>query len=288
MEDAYFTATGSFDVLKNSSSVRRISSVLWFGKHIEGLASVVLPPGKFYVRVRDFGGCHGTSEERVIGDLLRGRGRIDFRSPDFIVRAYHTDIWYICIEKWNNPQQTSVERRAPLRPFFSPISLSPRTARLMVNLSATREGDLILDPFCGTGGILIEAALMGRRIIGNDFSLAMTSGTKLNLKYYGVRNFEVFTSDILSLETGKKVDAVVSDFPYGKNSPVSDRDLKMFYARSLSRISDFLKDRGRLVMMINDPSLLALPECLRILNELSFRVHRSLTRHIIIMEKGCV
>ena len=131
MEDAYFTATGSFDVLKNSSSVRRISSVLWCGKHIEDLASVVLPPGKFYVRVRDFGGCHGTSEERVIGDLLRGRGRIDFRSPDFIVRAYHTDIWYICIEKWkgtwhrtflNHDQRRAnsyrMENHSPRHPLF--------------------------------------------------------------------------------------------------------------------------------------------------------------------------
>ncbi len=285
INDNFFTGVGEFSGLTSASSIRRLSSILWSGENINDACYLTLPSGKFYVRVKDYRKCHDSSQETVIGELLNGKGRIDFSSPDFIVRAYHADRWYICIEKWNNTQLSSLERRAPLRPFFSPISLSPRTARLMINISATKAGDLVLDPFCGTGGILIEAALMGRRIMGNDFSLAMTSGTKLNLKYYGIRDFSIFNSDILSFDPGRKVDAVVTDFPYGRNSLVSDRDFKVFYTGALSRISGFLKEKGRLVLMINDPSLLTIPGNLHILKTVSFRVHRSLTRHIMVLEK---
>ena len=285
INDNFFTGTGEFSHLTSSSSIRRLSSILWSGDNISDAGTAVLPTGKFYVRVKDYRKCHDSSSEKVIGELLNGKGRIDFSSPDFIVRAYHADRWYICIEKWNNTHISSLERRAPMRPFFSPISLSPKTARLMINLSATKEGELVLDPFCGTGGILIEAAIMGRKIMGNDFSIAMASGTKLNLKYYGIRDFSISTSDILSFDPGKEVDAVVTDFPYGRNSLVSDRDFKVFYTGALSRISGFLKEKGRLVLMINDPSLLTIPGNLHILKTVSFRVHRSLTRHIMVLEK---
>ncbi len=44
--------------------------------------------------------------------------------------------------------------------------MSPKLARCMVNLTGVKENDLVLDPFCGTGGILIEAGIMGARVIG--------------------------------------------------------------------------------------------------------------------------
>ena len=48
------------------------------------------------------------------------------------------------------------------RPFFRPVSLEPRLARAAVNIAAGVDEGYVVDPMCGTGGILIESALTGR------------------------------------------------------------------------------------------------------------------------------
>ena len=103
--------------------------------------------------------------ESEIGRNLGGKGRISFKNPDFIVRAIFLDKWYLCFLTYERDKKRFEERRAPMRPFFSPVSLHPKYARYLINTSGTAEGDTLLDPFCGTGGILIEASMLGRKII---------------------------------------------------------------------------------------------------------------------------
>ncbi len=62
-------------------------------------------------------------------------------------------------------------------------SIPPRLARIMINLSGARKGDIILDPFCGVGAILSEAALMGMRIIGIDTKDNCIGDTRKNLRW---------------------------------------------------------------------------------------------------------
>ncbi|GIQ99269.1 MAG: hypothetical protein CM15mP6_2860 [Methanobacteriota archaeon] len=55
------------------------------------------------------------------------------------------------------------------RPFFKPVTLDPRLARLMVSLSFSGgPPSMIVDPFCGTGGIAIEASLLGLEVLASD------------------------------------------------------------------------------------------------------------------------
>ena len=68
------------------------------------------------------------------------------------------------------------ERKVQHRPFFSPISLHPKLARVLVNISAIKRDETLLDPFCGTGGILIEAGLIGAKVIGSDIEEKMIEG----------------------------------------------------------------------------------------------------------------
>lgn len=42
-------------------------------------------------------------------------------------------------------------------------------ARVLIDFYS-REGDTVLDPFCGSGAVPLEAAVMGRAVIGNDLS----------------------------------------------------------------------------------------------------------------------
>ena len=69
-----------------------------------------------------------------------------------------------------------LDRRPRKRPFFHPTAMQAKLGRVMVNLAQPKKGDLLLDPFCGTGGMLVEAALMGCRILGFDAKPHMLRG----------------------------------------------------------------------------------------------------------------
>ncbi|MDR1970074.1 MAG: methyltransferase domain-containing protein, partial [Candidatus Nomurabacteria bacterium] len=62
--------------------------------------------------------------------------------------------------------------------------LPPKLAQTMINLAAKDKNDgVLLDPFCGTGVILQEAALMGFRVHGTDIEPRMVEYSKTNLSW---------------------------------------------------------------------------------------------------------
>ena len=103
------------------------------------------------------------------------------------------------------------------RPFFRPVSLEPRLARAAVNIAAGINDGYVIDPMCGTGGILIESAITGRRTLGIDFDPVMVDGTKQNLQWAGVEA-EVKRDDATRFELPNDIAAIVVDPPYGRNS----------------------------------------------------------------------
>ena len=66
--------------------------------------------------------------------------------------------------------------------------LPPKLAIILLNLVARgQKGLKVLDPFCGSGTILVEAALAGHTPIGFDINERMVAASKSNLKQH---NFE--------------------------------------------------------------------------------------------------
>ena len=108
--------------------------------------------------------------------------------------------------------------RANKRPFFRPVSLEPRLARAAVNIAAKDSDGHVVDPMCGTGGILIESALTGRPTLGIDFDPVMVEGCRENINWANV-DAEVKRGDATRFELPENVAAVVVDPPYGRNSP---------------------------------------------------------------------
>src|SRR5437870_399960 len=51
--------------------------------------------------------------------------------------------------------------------FRFPAKFHPPVARCLIE-RYSREGDVVLDPFCGSGTLLVEALLSGRDAIGVD------------------------------------------------------------------------------------------------------------------------
>ncbi len=61
--------------------------------------------------------------------------------------------------------------------------LPPKLAQIMLNLAQIAPGDRVLDPFCGTGVLLQEAALMAADVYGTDISERMVEYTQHNLAW---------------------------------------------------------------------------------------------------------
>ncbi|MDI6737203.1 MAG: hypothetical protein QME12_01665 [Nanoarchaeota archaeon] len=78
--------------------------------------------------------------------------------------------------------------------------LSIRLAKILINLSMAKEGDDLLDPFCGYGILLQEAMLMGINTLGFDISRECAEASKVNLawvvkKYHLNANYKIFNAD---------------------------------------------------------------------------------------------
>jgi tRNA G10 N-methylase Trm11 len=61
--------------------------------------------------------------------------------------------------------------------------LPPKLAQIMLNLAKAGSGNTVLDPFCGTGVVLMEAALKGCKLMGSDLNQQLVYSTKENLEW---------------------------------------------------------------------------------------------------------
>ena len=194
-------------------------------------------------------------------------------------------------------------RKSHLRPFPHPSSLHPKLARAFVNISGVKDGETLLDPFCGTGGFLIEAGLMGVDVVGYDISKNMVKGCISNLKYFKIKNYIIKKKNALQIQN--KFDYVVTDFPYGLNSNVyleynkkslrnkdnkinlktnknQIQNIEMFYLKFLQKLRKILKKKAVIIFpsYVNHKKLLKTAK-FKIGREFSIYVHRSLTRKIV-------
>lgn len=90
--------------------------------------------------------------------------------------------------------------------------LPPKLARMMINLSGVKpEESTILDPFCGSGTVLMEAALMNfRGMIGSDISEAAVKDTRKNMEWLGQQGV-TFRPPTLYTSTAANLPAHVGD-----------------------------------------------------------------------------
>jgi len=96
------------------------------------------------------------------------------------------------------------------KPHLYSCSIPPRIARAMVNLGG-QPGDRLLDPCCGSGAILIEAASMGLETFGCDVSPLWAGRAAENAAHFG-RPVRTWAQDAREL-TGD-YDVIVSNLPY--------------------------------------------------------------------------
>lgn len=102
----------------------------------------------------------------------------------------------------------------PVVPHRYSTSLPPRFARAVVNLVA-RPGERVIDPVCGAGVLLVEAARVGCRVRGSDLNKKASWHARVNLNALSLPFDEVVQRDALALGPLED-DALVGDLPYGR------------------------------------------------------------------------
>ncbi|MEA2055570.1 MAG: TRM11 family methyltransferase, partial [Candidatus Thermoplasmatota archaeon] len=180
---------------------------------------------------------------KTLAEIFSKNRTVILNHPDIEIRCFITDSGiYVGIKIGEINRSKFEERKVQHRPFFSPISLHPKIARALVNLSRISKGETLLDPFCGTGGILIESGLMGVTPVGSDAEEKMVKGCKRSLDYYKIKNYNIYNRDIGEIKKKiSNVDAIVTDMPYGKSATTKGEEINKLYGRAFESMNDILK-----------------------------------------------
>ena len=238
----------------------------------------------FRVRVNSYKGCHSKGEiERRLGDVVRGP--VDLAAPQEEVRLIEAERHYLCRRLAAIDRRAYEKRKVGERAFVQPISLHPRLARALVNLARVPDGGTLLDPFCGTGGILLEAGLVGVQAIGGDIRADMIEGCRATLRAFGIEA-RLLAADVgeISNHVGR-VDAVATDPPYGRATTTKGELVSSLVARGMDTAAKVLRPGGYLAMTVPDPSMTAPARGLVPVETYALRVHKSLTRHFVVMRR---
>jgi len=225
---------------------------------------------------------------KTLAEVYTKNRKVILENPDIEIRGLITDSkLYVGLKISEIDRSQFEDRKVQHRPFFSPISLHPKVARALVNLTSIKRNQVLLDPFCGTGGILLEAGLMGIRIIGSDVEEKMIEGCKKTLDYYKIKNTLLYCSDIGEIQNYiDNVDAIATDLPYGKSTTTKGEKMDQLYERAFESMSNVLKKDGKAVIGLSNRDLIHLgKKYFKLEEQYDFKIHRSLTRHFVVFRK---
>ncbi|MBI2140038.1 hypothetical protein HYU14_03880 [Candidatus Woesearchaeota archaeon] len=174
--------------------------------------------GSFCVRAACASGGSPESGERELAKEIWQKVKnpnVDLQNPSLLIQFFFLGKRVYCGRLlWKNEERFS-ERNPSARPAPHPTSLQPKLARALVNLSGCISGTLT-DPFCGSGGILIEAGLMGIPVHGSDLYQEMAQRAIKNLAHYRIKDFTVKQLDANTLRP--PLGYIACDVPYGQNA----------------------------------------------------------------------
>ncbi|KAI2488815.1 hypothetical protein MHU86_25869 [Fragilaria crotonensis] len=113
------------------------------------------------------------------------------------------------------------------RTYLGPTSMDAELSFVMTNLAQVQQSSFVIDPFVGTGSILLSCAIRGAYCVGTDIDLRVLRGrssdenVRSNFRQYGLPPPELVRSDnsLYSRHYRRSTipiyDAIVTDPPYG-------------------------------------------------------------------------
>ena len=248
-----------------------------------------LPQKRYLVRARRIKDAAPGADavEHEVGRVLFQKGyKADLKDPEMVLRAIITTGKIVLGLEAAVTDRSSFEGRRPhLKPFFHPGVLMPRMARSLVNLTQARAGERLLDPFAGTCGILIEACLIGIEGVGIEVQTRLVKGALCNLHN---QDCSLILGDAKRLPLrDASMDGAVLDTPYGRSAKILAVSKEHLLEESLRELFRVIKP-GRRMVIVADRALDAMlaNAGFEVIQKHTDRVHRSLTRHIFVAQKG--
>ncbi|TGC11163.1 TRM11 family SAM-dependent methyltransferase [Methanolobus halotolerans] len=255
--------------------------------------SAHISPGQTYVvrakRIKHSGKIKREFIEGMIGGSIYRKGfRANLRSADVVFRLIMTDR-AVLGSVVASVDRGDYEHRAPHRkPFFYPGVLMPRVARALVNISRIRSGEVLLDPFSGTAGILVEAGLLSAHVIGIEVREKIVRGARMNMDLFD-SDYSLLVGDACRIPVRNcTVDAIVTDPPYGRSAAIKAESLHHLYSGSFSEMHRVLK-KGKLAVVVSEVQVVdfATEAGFSVVDIFTQRIHGSLTRTFTVLRKEC-
>tara|TARA_S200000501_G_scaffold195814_1_gene184380 strand:- start:204 stop:1199 length:996 start_codon:yes stop_codon:yes gene_type:complete len=278
-------------IINRLSMTKRLSKIIFSSrkdnikKSLDDLQEIDIGEKSF--AIRQVGGNKLENEKTLIliGEKVSVNNQTDLKDPDATILFYKNKNFNISLayKSGHTAYKKCLKHHISYRPYFSPISIHPRIARAMVNLSNCNYTEPVIDPFCGTGGILIEGADMGLNVIGIDLKEKMIEFSKGNLKHYGFEA-NLLKSDFKEIKN-LEFSSIVCDPPYGIASTTGGESISQLMERCLDTFQKVMKRKQRLVIAVSNAEMVK-HQNLKLIHKFEWYIHKSLTRNIIVLEKN--
>jgi tRNA G10 N-methylase Trm11 len=111
------------------------------------------------------------------------------------------------------------------------LAISPRLARILINLSQIKNNQTLLDPFCGIGALMIEALIQDINIIGIDRDDDAIKGAKRNLdwlknKYKIKGDYNLINGDSRKINLRQEINGIATEPSLGELLKVTPTEEK--------------------------------------------------------------
>ena len=130
-------------------------------------------------------------------------------------------------------------------------ALRPTIAAALAFLADPKDGELVVDPMCGTGTVLAEVASRNREaeIIGGDLA---AEAARMSADRFRSRTIQVHQWDARALPLpDQSVDCFVCNLPFGKQFSTTTANERL-YPDLISQWLRKLKANGRMVLLTSD------------------------------------
>ncbi|KAL0275169.1 UNVERIFIED_CONTAM: hypothetical protein PYX00_003114 [Menopon gallinae] len=215
-----------------------------------------------------------TMKEKVekieLFNYLPAKGPIRLQDPD--VRLYYIEDYgleansipelpyklYFGVWLCNGQRELINKYSIKKRKFIGNTTMDPQLSFLMANQALVKKGDIVMDPFVGTGSLLVAAGNFGAYVMGTDIDYLMLHGKTrpsriqhkprakdeniyANMKQYGIESqyidVVIGDSSLPLWHSQLELDSIITDPPYGireaterigttKNYKISDEHLE--------------------------------------------------------------
>ncbi len=227
--------------------------------------------------------------EKVLGAHIKKvtGAKVNLRNPSVqVLVLILSDRILVCKSDTSRLRKLLRNREPGKKAFFHPSMMNSTLARVMCNLAGVRVGDIVLDPFCGGGGILCEASHIGASVIGIDMSWKLLVGAIRNLREIGV-NYSIIQGDAQQLPI-KSVNRIVTDPPYGRASSTRGSIAIKLVESLLENVDTILLSKGESLCIGGDSEMklsqIVQDTGLTVARKLRMRVHSGLVREIVTVQ----